>query len=233
MVPVADEPEPVAAEAAKRLHICLRYTGAVLALLRESKAMITDGAHHEVRSVGQVAPGSRGGAGRRCAHVVGLTLTDGDVYHWEVVAYDANGNRGQNIVDCVPGFKPLSLPAANPGTPGPAYRDRSYSGSISAEGGYGGCTYAIGGIYNCYGCTGVPLGNGLTVTNAQNTLNIGGTPTANGTVSFAVYVRDASADSPVGPVTYTVTITDAGLVAGSRQQSFWRARGRRTVRGND
>ena len=136
------------------------------------------------------------------------TLTDGVVYHWEVVAYDANGNRGQDFVDYVPGFKALSLPAANPATLGTAYLGQTYNGSITASGGYGGYSYAIGGIYNCYGCSGISLGNGLTVTNAENSLNIGGTPTAKGTVSFAAYVRDASSDSPVGPITYTITITD-------------------------
>ncbi|HEY6446877.1 MAG TPA: hypothetical protein VIY53_10485 [Acidobacteriaceae bacterium] len=135
-------------------------------------------------------------------------LTDGNVYHWEVVAYDANGNRGQDFVDYVPGFKTLSLPPANPVSLGTAYVGQTYNGNISATGGYGGYAYAIGGLYNCYGCTGISLGNGLTVTSAQNTLTIGGTPTTRGAVSFEVFVRDASSDSPVGPVTYTVTITD-------------------------
>ena len=135
------------------------------------------------------------------------SLTDGAVYHWEIVAYDANGNRAENLVDFVPGFTPLSLPAASPGTPGPARQSQGYSGSISATGGYGGYSYAINGINNCYGCSGISLGDGLTVTNAQNTLNIGGTPTGTGRVSFEVYVRDASSDAPVGPVTYTINVT--------------------------
>jgi hypothetical protein len=137
------------------------------------------------------------------------TLTDGNVYHWEIVAYDANGNRGQDFVDYVPGFKTLSLPAANPASLGTAYVGQTYNGSIGAVGGYGGYSYAIGGLYKCYGCSGISLGNGLTVTGAQNTLTIGGSPTANGTVSFEVFARDASSDSPVGPVTYTINITDA------------------------
>jgi len=134
-------------------------------------------------------------------------LTDGNVYHWEVVAYDANGNRGQTFVDYVPGFVPLSLPTANPVTLGPAYLGQSYSGTIGAGGGYGGYSYAINGIYNCYGCAGFSIGNGLYVINANGTLNISGVPTQLGTVSFEVYVRDASSDNPVGPVTYTITIT--------------------------
>jgi hypothetical protein len=136
------------------------------------------------------------------------SLTDGDAYHWEIVAYDTNGNRSQNSVYYVPGFQPLSLPAANPSTLGPAHFNRGYSGSISAKGGFGGYTYAINGINNCYGCTGISLGNGLYVSNAQGTLNISGTPTANGKISFAVYVRDASSDSAIGPVTYTITISE-------------------------
>jgi len=135
------------------------------------------------------------------------SLTDGNVYHWEVVAYDANGNRGQDFVDYVPGFVPLALPAANPITLGPAYLGLGYNGSIGAIGGYGGYSYAINGIYNCYGCAGFSIGNGLYVYNAYGTLNISGVPTAVGTVSFQVYVRDASSDNPVGPVTYTITIT--------------------------
>ena len=135
------------------------------------------------------------------------SLTDGVVYHWEMVAYDSYGNRAQNMVDYVPGFLPLSLPPANPGTLGLAIPGQFYSGSISAGGGYGGYTYAINGIKNCYGCTGMSLGDGLYVTNAQGTLNITGTPTATGSVSFEVWVRDQSSDSPVGPVTYTITIS--------------------------
>lgn len=135
-------------------------------------------------------------------------LTDGNVYHWEVVAYDANGNRGQDFVDYVPGFTNLALPTANPASLGTAYIGQPYNGTVSATGGYGGYTYAIGGINNCYGCTGIPIGNGLTVAGAQNSLAIGGTPTARGTVSFEASVRDASTDSPVGPVTYTITVAD-------------------------
>ena len=137
-------------------------------------------------------------------------LQTGGVYHWELVAYDTNGNRAEEFVDYVPGFTALALPPGNPGTLGPAFLGQSYNGSISATGGYGGYSYAINGLHNCYGCNGISIGNGLYVTNAQGTLNISGVPTATGTVSFQVWVQDqslASLEAPTGPVTYTITIT--------------------------
>jgi hypothetical protein len=141
-------------------------------------------------------------------------LTNGDVYFWELVAYDAYGNRGQASVNYVSGFTALALPAANPSSLGPAVVGQPYSGNIFPSGGY----LVFGGGYNgfsvncsnCWGNSNVSLGNGLTAHGAwgQTSLTITGTPTATGPVSFTVYVQDASG-ATVGPVTYTINVLPA------------------------
>jgi hypothetical protein len=142
------------------------------------------------------------------------SMVSGDTYYWEIVAYDANGNRSQASGNYTPGYTVLALPAANPSSLGSATLGQTYSGSIAASGGY----LVYGGGYsgfsvNCSGCWGNPsvsLGNGLTANGSwgQNSLTITGTPTATGLVSFTVYVQDNSG-ATVGPVTYTINVTAA------------------------
>jgi hypothetical protein len=136
------------------------------------------------------------------------SLTSGEIYYWEVKAYDADGNWASYMADYVPGFTALALPAANPSSLGSAIVGQPYSGSITASGGYGGYNYSINGT-NCFDCGGIPLGNGLTVTNATGTLNIGGTPNATGPVTFTVYLQDVSWNNLVGPVQYTINVLPA------------------------
>jgi len=161
------------------------------------------------------------------------SLTNGDVYYWELVAYDAYGNRGQASVNYVSGFTPLALPAANPGSLGSAVLGHPYSGSIAASGGY--LTY--GGGYggfsvngtNCWGCTSISLGNGLWADGAwgQSSLTITGTPATTSPVSFTVYVKDASG-ATAGPVQYTINVLPAntgfpvsGTVSYSGSKTGW------------
>jgi hypothetical protein len=140
------------------------------------------------------------------------SLTGGEVYYWEIKASDANGNFASYFADYVPDYAALALPAANPNSLGSATMGQSYDGSITATGGYGGYSYAINGSNNCYGCTGISLGNGLTVINANGTLTIGGTPYATGQVVFTVYARDTSG-AKTGPVQYTINVNNYANVS--------------------
>jgi hypothetical protein len=134
------------------------------------------------------------------------TLTTGSLYYWDVQAFDAHGNYATYGVDLVSGYAPLALPNPNPSSLGSAISGQPYSGSITATGGYAGYSYAINGSY-CYGCT-TSLSNGLTVTNANDTLTIGGTPSSAGLVSFTVSAQD-NVGAQTGQVTYTINVNAA------------------------
>jgi hypothetical protein len=147
------------------------------------------------------------------------TLSTGAIYYWEVQVFDTHGNYSTYLTDLVSGFTTLALPAANPSSLGAATIGQSYSGTITASGGYGGYNYAINGINNCYGCTNISLGNGLTVTNASNTLTITGTPIAAGSVNFTVYVQDQTWSGAVGPIQYTIYVSEAPLMLPSQSSA--------------
>jgi hypothetical protein len=157
------------------------------------------------------------------------SLTSGEIYYWEIAAYDANGNRANYLVDYVSGFTALALPAANPSSLGSATLNQTYSGSITATGGYGGYSYEVevNGNSYCWGCNSISLGNGLSVTSQSNgILTITGTPNAIGQISFTVQARDSSG-ATVGPVTYTiniaetpVTLSGVGTITALLNQSF-------------
>jgi hypothetical protein len=137
-------------------------------------------------------------------------LTNGEIYYWEIAAYDVNGNRANYFVDYVSGFTSVALPTPNPSSLGPAFLGQSYSGSITATGGYSGYNYSVNGT-NCFGCTGISLGNGLSVTSQSNgILTITGTPNATGPVTFTVYAQDTSSAKTSG-ITYTINITEQAL----------------------
>jgi hypothetical protein len=155
------------------------------------------------------------------------SLTSGEVYYWEVKALDANGNWSSYTADYVPGFTALALPGANPSSLGSAVLGQSYSGSITASGGYGGYSYAVDGTI-CYPCTGFSLGNGLSVISQTNgTLNIGGTPNATGLVTFTVNAEDTSG-TRTSAVRYTINVLPAnagfpvsGTVGYSGSKTGW------------
>jgi len=136
------------------------------------------------------------------------SLTSGQVYYYEIKTYDANGNFAQQFVDYVPGFQTLALPAPNPSSLGPATVGQSYSGSITAIGGYDGYTYNVNGT-GCWGCSNISLSKGLTITGESGSLTIAGTPTSAGPVTFTVYVNDTTWKNEPSPVTYTINIGTA------------------------
>jgi len=146
------------------------------------------------------------------------SLVSGHTYWWEFVAYDANGNRAQAGGNYTPGYTPLALPAANPSSLGPAVLGQPYSGSITATGGYAGYDghiYSINGTNNFWSGNSYSLGDGLYIpdtANSTGSLQILGTPTSTGVVSFEVYVEDATG-TIVGPVTYTITINSYANVS--------------------
>jgi hypothetical protein len=146
------------------------------------------------------------------------SLVGGDTYFWELVANDTNGNRSVAGGSYSPGYTALALPAPNPSSLGPATLDQPYSGSITATGGYAafdGHIYSINGTNNFWSGNPYSLGDGLYIPNTANptgSLQILGTPTATGEISFEVYVEDG-AGTVVGPVTYTITINNYANVS--------------------
>jgi hypothetical protein len=139
------------------------------------------------------------------------TLSTGAVYYWDVQAFDAHGNFSTYIMYYVSGYTALALPNPNPSSLGSATIGQSYSGSITASGGYGGYSYSVNAENNM-GYTNVSIGNGLYATSNNGTLTISGTPNATGTVSFTVYADDTTG-TQVGPVTYTININNYAPVS--------------------
>jgi hypothetical protein len=135
------------------------------------------------------------------------SLNPGELYNVWITAIDANGNYGATLNYYVPDYAPLALPAQNPNTLGSATVGQSYSGSITASGGYAPYSYSVNQT-NCFACGPVTLSNGLTVTNEYGMLNVSGTPTSTAPVSFQVYAMD-STNTQVGPVSYTIEVNAA------------------------
>jgi hypothetical protein len=147
------------------------------------------------------------------------TLNTGSLYYWEIQAYDAHGNFSTYLTDLVSGFTPLALPNPNPSSLGPAYLNQTYTGAITATGGYGGYLYSVNGN-SCYGCSYFDLGSGLYASNYNGVLTISGVPSATGSVTFTVYAVDTSWQTYVGPVTYTINIGEAPVtLSGSTSQT--------------
>ena len=103
-------------------------------------------------------------------------------------------------------YTPLSLPAANPTSLGSATTTASYTGSIVATGGVGSTyTWTVNGSNAT--SSSVSLGNGtMLASGSGSTLNITGTPSTTGTISFTASVKD-SANTTVGPTTYTIAVS--------------------------
>jgi hypothetical protein len=155
------------------------------------------------------------------------TLVDGNVYWYQLTAYDTFGNRANYDTYFSLGYTALALPAPNPSSLGSATLGQPYHGSITATGGYfswNGYVYSINNA-NEFWWGNISLGNGLTIAstegNSSGALQITGTPTATGQVSFTVYVEDASG-AKAGPVTYTIYIGEAPVkLNGSTTQTAW------------
>ena len=105
---------------------------------------------------------------------------------------------------------PLTLPAPNPGSLGPATLNQSYTGSINVSGGLPNYTWTANGTVVPTNGTPVSLPDGLTASSTGgNTLTIGGTPTSATLVSFPVSVNDSTATT-AGPFTYTIQVNSPG-----------------------
>jgi hypothetical protein len=107
---------------------------------------------------------------------------------------------------------PLSIPATNPSSLGPATTTGSYTGSITVTGGIANYTWTVNGSTN----SAFTLNNGTlsaSVNNYTKTLSITGTPSTPGTVSLTVSVKDA-AGTTVGPTTYTIAVSTAYNISG-------------------
>jgi len=95
-------------------------------------------------------------------------------------------------------YNPVTLPAPNPTTLGPATVSSPYSGTIVAAGGSGtGYTWTV---------TGLPS-DGLTSSSSGATLTISGTPTSATTVTFGASVQD-SLGNMAGPFTYSIVASN-------------------------
>jgi hypothetical protein len=94
----------------------------------------------------------------------------------------------------LPTPNPASLPAGTTGV--------AYSGSVTASGGSG--TYSLT-------VTGLPS-DGLAYTTTGGTVNITGTPTSAQTVPFQVSVKDTVTNITVGPITYSITVSNPAPV---------------------
>ena len=112
-------------------------------------------------------------------------------------------------------YTPLSLPTPNPSTLPAATTTASYTGSIVAVGGVG-PTYTWTVNSSNANTGSVNLGNGTmqAASSGTNTLNITGTPTTTGTISFTASVKD-SAGTTFGPTTYTIAVSTTYTVGGA------------------
>ncbi len=136
------------------------------------------------------------------------TPTAGGTFTLTLTANNGVGTAATQTFTLTVSVPALILPAPNSSTPGSATLNQPYTGFINASGGAPGYTWTVNGtVLNTNG-TPVPLQDGLSVSNTGgNTLTISGTPTAAQQVSFTVSVKD-SANTSVGPFTYTVTVNN-------------------------
>ena len=112
---------------------------------------------------------------------------------------DGAGNSSSVSSYSIQVYDPLTLPTANPSTlPSVATVNAAYTGTVVASGGSGNYSWAVTG-----------LSDGLTSSTSGGTLTISGTPTATGTISFTVTVTDTTTTKTAGPITYTITASNA------------------------
>jgi hypothetical protein len=135
------------------------------------------------------------------------SLSAGGNYQWQIQAQDSNGNQASTNVNFQTKSGPLTLPPPNPSSLGPATVGQQYNGSISASGGTSYWFFKVNGTWITTQAP-VNLPDGLVASNNGNqTLNISGTPTTSGAVTFTVSVTDNSGNgTTVGPYTYTIAV---------------------------
>jgi hypothetical protein len=125
-----------------------------------------------------------------------------------------SGSHTATSTYTITAYTPLTLPAGpTPGTLPAATTTAIYTGSINSLGGVGPTyTWTVNGTN---ASSAVTLGNGtMQAVGSGSTLNISGTPTAAGTITLNVSVKD-SANTTVGPITYTIAVTSNYSVGGS------------------
>lgn len=136
------------------------------------------------------------------------SLSAGGNYQWQIQAQDVYGNQSSTQVNFQTKSGPLTLPTPNPGSLGPAIAGQQYNGSISASGGTSYWFFKVNGTVITTQAP-VNLPNGLVASNnGSQTLNISGTPTTSGTVTFTVSVTDNSGNgTTAGPYTYSIAVS--------------------------
>ena len=113
-----------------------------------------------------------------------------------------SANNSTSVFFTIGVYNPLTLPAADPSSlPSTVTVNTPYSGFIQSSGGSG-----PGGSGYTWTVTG--LSDGLTYSAGGSALDISGTPTAAGTITFTATVKDP-AGFVAGPVTYTINAYSA------------------------
>jgi hypothetical protein len=128
----------------------------------------------------------------------GPATTTGTV-NFVATATDSVGDTSSPLSYSIPVYAPLALPITIPATlPSGAAVGVPYSGTVVATGGGGNYTWTVTG-----------QSDGLTTSSSGGTLSVSGTPTATGTVSLNVSVKDTTTNTTVGPYTYVITVYSA------------------------
>ena len=125
----------------------------------------------------------------------GPATTAGTV-NFTVTATDSVGDTSSPLAYSVQINGPLALPVTIPATlPGIAAVGVPYAGTVTATGGSGNYAWTVSG-----------QSDGLTTSTNGGTLSVTGTPTASGTVSLSVSVKDTTSGATVGPYVYAITV---------------------------
>ncbi|MDR3745797.1 MAG: putative Ig domain-containing protein [Acidobacteriaceae bacterium] len=145
--------------------------------------------------------------------ITGTPATTGIANFTVQVTDSATPTHNTNSVAySITAYTPLSLPSTDPSTLGPATTTSSYTGSIPVTGGVAGYTWTINSVVVSSGSA--SLGNGTLVASPSGaTLNITGTPSAAGTVTFTASVKDSTGTS-TSTITYTIAVTTSYSING-------------------
>jgi large repetitive protein len=129
--------------------------------------------------------------------ISGPATTAGTV-NFTASAKDSAENLSSIISYSIQVYGPVTLPLTIPATlPSAATFNTAYSGTVAASGGSGNYTWNVTG-----------QADGLTASSNGGTLTVSGTPTAKGTVSLNVSVKDVTTGSTAGPYIYAITVYD-------------------------
>jgi hypothetical protein len=125
-----------------------------------------------------------------------------------------SASRTATATYIITAYTPLSLPTPNPSSLPAATTTASYTGAINAVGGVGSTyTWTVNG--SNANSSAVSLGNGTmqAASSGGNALNITGTPSATGTITLNVSVKD-TANTTVGPTAYTIAVSTNYSIGG-------------------